>query len=62
MTDDELVKLLKGIQSLALVPYPWPREAHVNDGVLVAALGEIAGIASRAISRHEPKIERAPRG
>lgn len=48
MTEAKCLELLKAIHQLALLPYPWPEGSEVAV-VIPAALGEIAGIASRAI-------------
>jgi hypothetical protein len=61
MTDQEIIRLLETIKAAALVPYPWPPGAKPNDDRLVAALGTIAGIASKAIGQYDAPIERAPR-
>lgn len=53
MTDAQLVKLLEAIKGMALLPYPWPEEARVTDNaVLVMALGEIAGVAQKALDKY----------
>jgi hypothetical protein len=51
MDDRELVALLEAIKSMALVPYPFPEGARV-DPVLLMALGEIAGIAMKAVTEY----------
>jgi len=50
MSDAELVRLLEAVMAVAMTPYPWPTGATANDDRLVFALGQIAGIASKAIN------------
>lgn len=50
MSDAELVKLLEAIKLLALVPYPFPDDTRVSRPELALALGQIAGIASKALA------------
>jgi hypothetical protein len=53
MTDAQIIKLLQAIKSLALLEYPYPADAPTqNDPSLLIGLGEIAGVASRAIDTH----------
>lgn len=51
MSDEELVKLLKAIQAMVLVPYPF-KTVEANDARLhlVMALGEIHGRAAKALA------------
>jgi hypothetical protein len=53
MRDRELRKLLFAIRDLALVPYPFPDGARVDDRLCIV-LGQIAGLASKALSETEP--------
>lgn len=48
MTDKQLRALLEAIQRLALMPYPFPA-GEEHDPHLLMGLGEIAGIATRAL-------------
>lgn len=50
MTERQCLQLLRVIRTLALAPYPWPPNAPPVSDVVVKALGEIAGLAGRAIS------------
>lgn len=52
MSDEQIIRILKVIRGLALLPYPFPDDG-ANDPSLALALGEIAGRATRAISDHE---------
>ena len=51
MTDDELVKMLKAAQAVALIPYPFA-DRTVHNPHLVMALGEIIGIVDNAIHKY----------
>lgn len=55
MSDDELVRLLEAVMTMVMTPYPWPTDASANDDRLVFALGQIAGIASKAINERRGK-------
>ena len=50
MTNDELAKLLKAIEAMALVPYPFPEDDRAYDVALTFALGQIAGLANKAVA------------
>lgn len=44
MSDEELIKLLRAIKALALVPYPFPEtSADARRARLIGTLGLIAG-------------------
>jgi hypothetical protein len=60
MTNEELVKLLRAIRALALVPYPFsdPLPTPEPRAPLVFALGTIAGIVEHAIEKHEEALRR----
>ena len=49
MTDEDLRKLLGIIRSLATWCYPFPEKGPRNDERLIWALGQIAGIATKAL-------------
>lgn len=49
MTDYQLMELLQAIRRLAFIPYPFTGYAEAHDPDLVLALGQIAGIADKAI-------------
>jgi hypothetical protein len=50
MNQEKHLILLRAIQDLALLPYPYPKENPPVDSSLILALGQIAGIAMKAIS------------
>lgn len=50
MDDARLVALLEAIKAMALVPYPFKPSETGCDPRLVLALGQIAGLASKAIA------------
>jgi hypothetical protein len=61
MTDQEIVRLLQCIRNLAMLSYPYPAHSS-NDDALCFALGQIAGIASKALAAHERPPEVAATG
>jgi hypothetical protein len=50
MTQDQHIALLRAIRDMAMLPYPYPQgpDPAVDDR-LVLALGQIAGLAMRAL-------------
>lgn len=50
MTERQCLQLLRVIRTLALAPYPFPPGSKPVSDIIVKALGQIAGVASRAIS------------
>lgn len=54
--DDRQIALLKAIKQLALVFYPY-QDSEPADPRLTIALGQIAGIATMAMDRHERDSE-----
>jgi hypothetical protein len=64
MTDEQILTLLLCIRSLAQIPYPFPENSPNGSArahpALAFALGQIAGIATKAIAEYEPPVEKAP--
>jgi hypothetical protein len=52
MTNDQMLILLKAIKDLAIMPYPF-EDNTPRDERLIWALGEIGGLASKAVSLYE---------
>lgn len=50
MTEKQCLQLLRVIRTLALAPYPFPPNSPPVSDIIVKALGQIAGLAGRAIS------------
>lgn len=52
-TDADIVTLLRDITKMALLPYPFSKDSPVRDMGLVFCLGQIAGLAMKAVTEHE---------
>lgn len=59
MTDHQIRHLLEAIKTIALAPYPWTPGSESNDDRLVMALGEIAGLAMKALDETKPADHRS---
>jgi hypothetical protein len=58
MTNDEILKLLHCIRNLALIPYPYlDKSSNEGEMKLAFALGQIGGIATKAITEYNKMIE-----
>lgn len=53
MTERQCIELLKAIQKMALLPYPWPADAKPIPDLIAYALGEVAAITGRVITLME---------
>jgi hypothetical protein len=56
MTDEQIVTLLRSLRALAMIPYPHPEHSRGHPA-LVFALGNIAGVATKALAEYERPIE-----
>jgi hypothetical protein len=55
MTNGKLLRLLEAIKILAVLPYPFSSRERDLDSRLVLALGQIGGLAAKAIEDHRPE-------
>lgn len=53
MTEAQCLHLLRLIRDLALLPYPWPEGSKPVSDMVIKALGEIGGIAAKALALME---------
>lgn len=53
MTNDDLLRQLGDIAQLALRDYPYPEDTPLLDGNLLVTLGQIAGMARKAIAEYQ---------
>ena len=57
-TDADLVGLLRQIKEIALSPYPFPEGARRDFGLTIA-LGQVAGVAMKAVADYERRQKEA---
>jgi len=57
MRNDQIITLLTTIKTLAMLPYPFTENTNDVDDVLVFALGNIGGIAQKAIRDYQIREE-----
>lgn len=50
MNERQCIRLLRIIQTLALLPYPWEEGAKPVSDTIVLTLGQIAGLAGKALA------------
>lgn len=55
MTERDTIRLLRVIRDLAMLPYPYPGGTPKIDGNLLLALGQIAGLASKALGEFDDR-------
>jgi hypothetical protein len=57
MTERDTVRLLRAIKDLAVLGYPYERDAVPIDNALVLCLGQIAALASKALAEYGTALD-----